>query len=417
MSANVTIMSVGDELITGDTLDTNASFLAGELTTWGFTIRRIVMVGDEPEALQQELARAAGDSAFIVLSGGLGPTADDRTRRAIASAAGKELVLDHESLEHVRHIVEAHGRRMSQAHAAQAYFPEGSVIFPNMRGTARGFACQVGKATVLTMPGVPEEMHAVFRDGVLPYLLRASDSRGLVRKVNLFGLPESAVDAQIADLTVAGRNPSVGLKVEAGVVSISLRAAAPRTGEAEQLVEQDMRTIRQRFGEAVFGYDDTSLAEALSSLFQEQGLTVAVAESCTGGLVGDLLTDVPGISRFFLLDVVAYSNEAKVSQLGVPADQIQRFGAVSAEVARSMAAGACRLSGALLGISTTGITGPSGGTPEKPVGLVYVGICLDGQTAAHELRLRGDRRRIKQHAARHALNAARLALLHRARKA
>jgi nicotinamide-nucleotide amidase len=264
---------------------------------------------------------------------------------------------------------------------------------------------------VIAMPGVPDEMRAVFREGALPLLLRRSRARILVRRVKLFGVPESTVDERVRDLTRAGRNPSVGLKVDHGSVSLCLRATAPSATEAEKLLLRDVRTIRERFGQAVLGLDDVSLAEVLGNQLVAAGMKLAVAESCTGGLVGDLLTDVPGISQVLLADLVCYSNESKVAQLGVPADQIDSHGAVSPEVARSMASGACRATGAELGISTTGIAGPGGGTAQKPVGLVYVGICLDGRTRTHRLQLRGPRRRIKDRAARHALNFARLALL------
>lgn len=410
-----TIISTGEELVTGHTVDTNASFLAAHLTAHGHTVRRLLALGDDPGALEGELSRAADDCELILVTGGLGPTADDRTRGAVARAAGVELVEDEESLEHVRRVIEAHGHKVTEAHATQALFPVGSEIFPNHRGTARGFACTIGKAKTVVMPGVPEEMQSMFTGTVLPWLSTERSEKVVVRKANLAGVPESQVDDLIRDLMAVGRNPAVGLKVEGGVVSICLRARAPSAEEAECLLEQDLDTIRNRFGDAVFGCDGTTLATALSDLLEQQGLTVAVAESCTGGLIGGMLTDVPGISRFFLLDVVAYGNDAKVSQLRVPPEQVTSFGAVSPQVAECMARGVCEISGADLGISTTGVAGPGGGTPHKPAGLVYVGLSLDGRTTSHVFQLRGDRQRIRDRAAKNALNLARLALLHRSR--
>ncbi len=417
MSAmEATVISTGEELISGQTADTNAAFLAERLTSHGFQVRRLLALGDDPDALQEELLRAAADCALVLITGGLGPTADDRTRLAITRAVGLELVQDDDSLDHVRRLVQSHGRELTDAHVRQAQFPAGSHIFPNQRGTAPGFACNVGEATVVAMPGVPDEMRAMFERSVLPYLAKGCSQKVVVRSANLFGLPESLVDGQIADLMQEDRNPSVGLKVEGGIVRICLRARSANAGEAETLAERDLETIRERFGDGVFGCDETSLAAALGRLLERQGLKIAVAESCTGGLIGGMLTDVPGISSVFLLDVVAYSNESKVRELRIPPDEIESHGAVSPQVAASMARGVCEISGAGVGLSTTGIAGPTGGSPQKPVGLVYVGLCVDGETEVHKLKLRGDRWRIRDRAAKSALNFARLALLHRGRQ-
>jgi nicotinamide-nucleotide amidase len=313
----------------------------------------------------------------------------------------------------VRKVLGEHGVDLSRSHERQAFFPEGSETFPNARGTALGFACPVGEAMLVAMPGVPDEMKGMFTDHVLPHLLQEYRGHSAVRKVHLFGVPESQVDERIGDMTEEERNPSVGLTVARGVVSICLRARSEREGRCRELLDTDEAVVRRRFGNAVFGVDETTLAIALSQLLEEEDLRIGVAESCTGGEAGSLLVDVPGISRFFLLDVVAYSNEAKISELSVPAEELEAFGAVSQQVARSMARGVCEACGADVGISTTGIAGPTGGTPQKPVGLVYFGVCLDGRTSAHRLQFRGDRRRVKDFAARHALNFARLALLRR----
>jgi len=412
----VSVLSSGEELTCGHTADANGPYLAAHLTANGFAVRRIVVVGDDPAALHEELARAAQDSDLVLVTGGLGPTADDLTREAIAETCGAPLVRSEEALEHVRSIIEGHGYKMTDDHARQALFPEGAQLYPNDRGTALGFACRVGGARVIVMPGVPREMHGMFEQSVLPSLLADAAERTCVTTVNLFGVPESRVDEGVRDMIVPGRNPAAGLKVTEGVVCVCLRATAATEEAARQLADRDARAVEQRFGEAAFGRDETTLAQALSNLMERQNVRLAVAESCTGGLVGGLLTDVPGISRFLLADLVAYSNEAKVSLLHVAAAEIESFGAVSPQVAESMARGACEVTGAQLGISTTGIAGPTGGSTEKPVGLVYVGICLRGETTSHELNLRGDRWRIRNRAARYALDLARLTLLRCSRK-
>ncbi len=412
MLATVTVISTGEELVRGRIADSNAAFLAAQLGAHGFEVLRLVAVGDNPDALRDELLRCLADSRAVLVSGGLGPTADDRTRRAIAEAVGRDLVEDEESRRHVTQRLRRFGVQVSAAQCSQSLFPAGSVIFPNERGTARGFACRLDESWVVAMPGVPDEMRAMFSGSVLPFLLGELAPAGCIRTevVHLFPVSEAVVDEGLRDVMGADRNPAVGITVNDGVITVSFRARAASEDEAEELVRADVALVEERFGDLVFGRGDVTLAGALSAALERAGRTVAVAESVTGGLVGHMLVDVPGISRFFLADVVAYGNEAKVRQLGVPPEQIERHGAVSSEVAEAMAAGICRVTGAGLGLSTTGIAGPTGGSEQKPVGLVHVGVCLDGRTTACKLLLRGDRRRIKDRAAKHALNLARLAL-------
>ncbi len=407
------IISTGDELVRGRKVDTNASFVAAELGIRGFDVVRLAVVGDEPSALKAELLSASRDSALIVVSGGLGPTFDDRTRRAIAEAVGLELVEDSESRRHVADLLRSHGLEATESHLSQARFPAGATLLPNRLGTAWGFACRMGGAWVVAMPGVPSEMRAMFRESVLPFLEGAFPRAGCVRTetLHIFPAAESAVDERIADLSAEGRNPALGITVREGVVTLSLLARADDEDQADRLIRDDLRVLEERFGDLAFGRGGVTLASAVGEQLERSGLTIGVAESVTGGLVGHMLVDVPGISRVFLAGVVAYGNEAKVRQLGVPQRQLDAHGAVSPQVAESMARGICAEAGTALGLSTTGIAGPTGGSAEKPVGLVYVGVCLDGATRAVQLNLRGDRRRIKNRAAKHALNTARLALL------
>lgn len=411
---NVTIVSTGEELVTGGTVDTNASYLARRLTEHGKRVRRIVAVGDEPDVLRDELLRAAQDSSLVLVTGGLGPTADDRTRGAVAQAAGLQLEQDEGALEHVRRTIESYGHRMTEAHAVQSLYPAGAEIFANTCGTACGFACQVAGARVIVMPGVPTEMKAMFTAGVLPSIQEeSSGARIAVRHVNLGGVPESKVDAALGDLLEMGRNPSVGLKAGGGWVAVCIRARGRTADEAEALAETDCRTVEERFGEVVLGRDNETLAAALAAVCRERGLRLAVAESCTGGLIGSMLTDVAGVSEVLLLDVVAYDNAVKTGVLGVPEEQIRATGAVSPEVARLMAEGVCRISGAELGLSTTGIAGPGGATPDKGVGLVYVAVCVSGRTVVEECHIPGDRLRVKDRAAKRALDMARTEAMRR----
>ncbi len=408
-----TIISTGEELVRGRSQDTNAPFLAMELEHVGFEIRRMVIVADDPAALRDEVARACADSELVVMTGGLGPTADDRTRGAIAEAAGVGLAEDAESREHVADRIRSFGHEPSPEHLSQALFPEGSVIFPNERGTARGFGIRIGDARLVSMPGVPSEMKPMFLASVLPFVVQelAPSERVRVETVNIFPASESEVDERVADMSAHGRNPSLGITVRDGVVSVSVRARSEDEAEAERLLARDLAVLDERFGDRVYGRNRDTLATAVSRLLEKTGATIGVAESLTGGLVTDRLVDVPGISRFLLAGIVAYSNDVKVARLGVPAELIERHGAVSAEVAEAMAAGVCQAVGCDLGISTTGIAGPTGGTAAKPVGLLYVAARLGGTSRAETLRMRGERRPVKDRAAKHALNLARLTLL------
>jgi nicotinamide-nucleotide amidase len=407
------VISTGEELLRGRIVDTNAAFLATELERHGFDMRRIVVVGDSPEQMRNELARAAGDCRLVVLTGGLGPTADDRTRGAIAEAVGRPLVEDASARRHVVERIRSFGREPEERQFSQAHFPEGSRVFPNPNGTACGFASRAGQSWIVAMPGVPGEMRPMFHASVLPFVLEELAPSECVRAatVRLFPLPESVADGRIADMTEYGRNPSVGITVSDGVISISVRAHGPDEATARRLLDADVKALKERFGDLVFGMDDATLAGALAELLGRGSVTLAVAESVTGGLVSHMLVGVPGISRWFLAGIVAYANEAKSSQLGVPAALIEQHGAVSAEVAEAMARGACAATGARLGISTTGIAGPTGGSDEKPVGLVYVGVCLDGRARVERHEFRGDRERVRDRAAKEALNMGRLALL------
>ncbi len=413
----ITIISTGLELITGRSVETNAGFLAKFLTENGFKVRKICILGDDPKEIAEELQNSTDCSGFVIITGGLGPTADDRTRLAIAEAAGVGLVKNYEALQNVTAVLESRGREVSKRHMAQTLTPGKVQIFKNETGTACGFCRKIGKAKVIAMPGVPDEMRTMFLNRVWPFIkedLRKSGTGGEVvanQRVNVFGLPESGVNSLIDDMMATGRNPQLGLCVRANHVIISVNAKAATQQEAEHLVESDVSELHSRLGDAVYGLGDETLAGSIFSLLKRNGLRIAVAESCTGGMVGSLMVDVPGISDFFLLDIVAYGNEAKKELLGVSENCLKTHGAVSEEVAESMAEGICRISGAETGISVTGIAGPSGAGPSKPVGLVYLGINICGRISCYRHNLNGNRNLIREKAAGLALNHLRLGLL------
>ena len=412
-AVSFSVISTGEELASGETIDTNAAYISRALDQRGYLPRRLVTIGDDAQRLTQELRRATEDSDMVVVTGGLGPTGDDRTRKAIANALDVEMAEDADVAENVRSLTREHGREAKPHDLSQASFPKGSHVFQNPNGTAPGFACELESCWILALPGVPTEMKAMLSETALPFLEERLGANGHVvtRMVNIFGVPESRVDSTVSDLTEEGRNPTVAPTARGGVIRLCVRARAADRSRAEQLADKDVQTIRQRFGNRIFGEDEATLASTVKSMLEEENLTISAAESCTGGLIGDMLTDVSGVSAVLLADVVAYSNEAKTDILGVPREQIVEHGAVSAPVAESMARGVCEVTGADVGVSTTGIAGPTGGTPEKPVGLVYVGLCVSGRVSSKKLNLWGNRRNVKDRSAKHALNAVRLALL------
>lgn len=413
----VSILSTGNELITGLQQDTNGAQAARELTDRGFTVRRLATTGDESLQLYREIERLGGDSDYLIISGGLGPTADDQTREAIARAAGVKLTQNQDALDNLKERLHELGIALKDGHARQALLPEGADVFPNQRGTAPGFACKINGCLAIALPGVPSEFQHMFHTQILPFLEKSINESGRKQgavaftRLHIFGLPESVVNDRLKEIMTERRNPLLGLTVKQGTVSIHLRAHGDTEQEAWNLIEQDEAWLRSCFGKAIYGRDDETLAGTVAGLLRKRSITLAVAESCTGGQIGSMLVEVPGISHHLPGDIVAYSNRIKTSLLGVPEEEIQAYGAVCPQVARSMARGICKATGADIGISTTGIAGPSGGTPEKPVGLVYVGLHDGEQTRTYKLNLHGDRHTIKDRAAHHALNFVRLALL------
>ena len=407
---HVTIMSTGEEVVRGEVTDRNAAFLAARLAERGYPVERHVAVGDRADAVEKELRRAAEDSDFVIMTGGLGPTEDDRVREAVARVAGRELAAHPRLKDDLREKV---GEQALQNNLCQARVPEDARLFPNPSGTAWGFGCRTHGCWIIALPGVPPEMHRMFSEHVLPFLLdEIPPGRHVAsRKLNLFGIPESEVNRRLSDRTAGDRNPRLGLTAVGGTLTVTITAEAGTQDEADRLAESELRDVWELFGELAVGEADTTLAGAVKRLLGERHYTICAAESCTGGLIGDMLTDEPGISEFFLDDVVAYSNEAKIHRLGVPREQIVEHGAVSRPVAESMAHGACETGGADVAVSTTGIAGPTGGTPQKPVGLVYVGVCTPAGSTVRELHIDRPRRTVKIRAAKHALNELRLTLL------
>ena len=405
------ILSIGSELVTGLRLDTHSAEIAKVLTAIGIDVLRHETIDDDAPAIARAF-RAAGEGAdLIVATGGLGPTLDDCTREALAEAMGVPLVENAQALAHLEAWAKSRGRVLSPSNLRQAMAPRGADILPNPVGTAVGLVARVGRAQVYVMPGVPIEMRTMLADHVVPRLRRAGGGRvTVVRTVRTYGVPESIVGERLADLMAPGRRPHVGTAVHGGLIDIHIYATG-EPAEVAAALEADAARVRERMGPAVFGEGDDRLENAVAALLAARRRTIALAESCTGGLVAAKLVNVPGMSDHLLEAVVAYANTSKVRTLGVAEGLIRAHGAVSEAVVRAMAEGARARAGADLAIGVTGIAGPGGGTPDKPVGTVWFALADEGGTVAAREVFTGDRALIRERAANYALNMLRLRLL------
>jgi len=404
------IISVGDELVAGLTEDTNAAYLARRLGELGIEVAAHHTVGDDRRAIAAAIASAAAGADLVLVSGGLGPTADDLTRQALADATGCELTLDSRRLADIEEFFARRGRTMQPANRIQAMVPAGAESLPNAMGTAPGIAARLGNASVVALPGVPHEMQRMFDDAVAP---RLAGGGGCIvrREVHCFGEGESDMAGRIADLMERGANPTVGTTVSGGMVTVRIVSRSASRQEAERLAEQTVVTLRQRLGQLVVGVDEQTMPAAVGELLRRAGCTAATAESCTGGQIGWMLTSVSGSSDYYVGGVVGYCDDVKRKLLGVSQDLLSRCGAVSEEVAAAMAAGCRRLLGADWAVSVTGIAGPAGGSEKKPVGLVYVGLAGPEFQAVHHHILPGSREIVRLRASLTALNHLRLALV------
>jgi nicotinamide-nucleotide amidase len=409
------IIAIGSELVSGQSLDTNSYWLSQQLTALGIAIAFHTTLGDVLEDHLAVFENAFARADVVVMTGGLGPTQDDLTREALAQVAGVPLVEDAECLAAIAAMFARRNRVMSERNRLQSLIPEGATPLPNPVGTAPGIWMRIDRATIACLPGVPHEMKLMFRDQVVPRLRENGFVRGATvhRKINLFGKGESDFEAQAMDLTVRGRVPEVGITAHDSTISFRITATADSEEEANRLIEPTAKLIYERFGTLVVGEGSDDVPEAVAAHLASGNATLATAESCTGGIVAQMLTAIPGISRSYLGGVVSYANQAKGELLGVPSAQIENHGAVSPEVAAAMAEGVRMRLGADLGLATTGVAGPSGGTPEKPVGLVYLGLATSKGTQTRRLDIGSDQPRdiIQRRSSKAALNWVRLTLL------
>ena len=392
------IITIGNELLRGEIVDSNKAFLADRLLRLDHETARTVTIPDEPDAIEEILREAARRARIVLVSGGLGPTRDDITTEVAARAFGRRLVRDGAALEELRSFFRSFGREMSPNNEKQADFPEGAEILPNPRGTAPGFMLEVDGTLLFFMPGVPRELYRMVDEEVLPRISERLDRGAVVRATLLrtFGLGESTLDRELEDIAPDDSSVELGFRTQFPDNLVRVLVRAPDETEAMEKLDHVVGEIRSRLGPLVIGEGEQSLAETVAELLIGKGKTVAVAESCTGGLLSGALTEIPGSSAYMLEGIVAYSNAAKVRDLGVPPELIEEHGAVSEQVAARMAAGVRARSTADLGISTTGIAGPDGGTEEKPVGTIAIGLADAEGTVAHRFQFMRDRVRNRQ---------------------
>ncbi|NLT49635.1 MAG: competence/damage-inducible protein A [Ignavibacteria bacterium] len=388
------IISVGDELLIGQTVNTNASFLAEQLTKYNYEVVKISVVGDDEQAILDELDYSVSLADVIFVTGGLGPTHDDITKKCLQNFFDKSLVVNPEVLNDVRLFFQKRGKTLTKINEDQALVLEDATVFRNLVGTAPGMLNEKNGKFVITMPGVPFEMKSIFENSVLPYLTeKYPQNKIIIKQLNLLttGIAESILYEKLGDLAVLLSGAKLAFLPNEFGVKMRITVTASSEEEAESKILEIEQKIRAIVGRYIYGKGDATIEEVVARLLIDRGLKLGVAESCTGGLICNRLTNVPGSSNFFERGIITYSNGAKVELLNVNEDFIHNYGAVSLEVARQMAEGVRKCSGTDIGVASTGIMGPSGATENKPIGLVYIGICDDKICTAKEFHFGDDR--------------------------
>ena len=393
MNPSIAVLAIGDELLNGEISDTNTARIARRLEAHGYHLRESLAVADAESDIGEALLGLAEKREVVIVTGGLGPTGDDLTARAAARALGRPLVLNDEALTQIRAFFARIDKPMHPRNEKQALLPQKSTILPNPLGTAPGFLLQQNGKELFFLPGVPAEMEAMLEAAVLPQLARRSGGTFPRREriFKLFGLAEPKTEEMLADLALP-EGVGIGFGVDFPLVHLKLRAAGE---DAETLLDRAELVVRRQFDAYIVAVDAETLPENVGRLLGATGLTLALAESCTGGWIAKLLTDVPGASSFLERGAVTYSNLAKQHWLGVTDEILERHGAVSEPCALAMARGMRRAAGTDLALAVTGIAGPEGGTPDKPVGTVFLALAADGEEQVHGYRFGGDRNQVR----------------------
>ena len=405
---NAEIIAVGTELLLGDILNTNARFLSQELSALGINVYYQQVVGDNPKRLKAVIGEAISRSDVVIMSGGLGPTDDDLTKEITAEYFGLPLYFDQGVMAEMNEYLK--GRPMVKSNEKQAYIPEGAKIIHNNYGTAPGIVIEKDEKIAILLPGPPRELEPLFKEQVREYLKEKSDFIMKSLVIRLFGSGESALAEKVRDL-MENDNPTLAPYAKDGEVTMRITAKAKDEAEADELIKNMYENVKERVGEYIYGFGEEEMASVVCRLLAQEKMTVAAAESCTAGMFTATLADNPGASEVLSESVVTYSNDAKEKYLGVSHETLSKFGAVSYETAKEMAEGIKKAAGSDIGVSITGIAGPGGGTKDKPVGLVYVGVAHASGTLVKKLQLFGDRKRVRHLSVLNALNEIRKILL------
>ncbi|MBQ3105821.1 MAG: competence/damage-inducible protein A [Lachnospiraceae bacterium] len=408
----VELIAVGTEILLGNIVNTNAAYLAEKCAGLGLSCYYQSVVGDNEERLCGIIETALKRSHVVILTGGLGPTKDDLTKECVAKVLGRALYEDSHSRERIASYFEKRGFVITENNWKQAQVPEGAIVIDNDNGTAPGLIVTEGDRHVLLLPGPPGEMKPMFEKHMAPYLNRLQPEIIHSITVKLCGMGESMVETEIGDLIEAQSNPTIAPYAKTGEVHLRVTAKAVDEEAAMEMIRPVTEELYRRFGGYIYtSREEVTLEQAVVTLLEERNLTVAVAESCTGGMVAARLTKVPGVSRVFQRGFVTYSDDSKHQLLGVSGETLKRYGAVSRETAEEMARGAAAAAGAKVALSVTGIAGPEGGTSEKPVGLVYVACFVEGAVEIREFHFKGNRDRIRESSVANALTMLRRCIL------
>jgi competence/damage-inducible protein CinA-like protein len=405
---NAEIIAVGSELLTPYRLDTNSLWLTDELNKIGIRVIHKVVVGDSPAEMRSAFRHALDRADLIIASGGLGPTDDDRTRETVAELLGRNLHLDEAIVREIQERFRRFARTMPEINKRQAMVPEGATVLPNPRGTAPALWLEADGHIIVLLPGVPHELKSIFETEVRPRLTKISgDERLFTRDLRTTGLGESDVETRVRPLYQLYPDTETTILAAPTGTQLHPRIWSRDAANAEKLLDEITDRMALALGEHLYSTHGEALEEVVARVLTENRATVAVAESCTGGLLAERLTRVPGSSSYFLGGVICYSNDLKTTFVGVPQSLIETKGAVSSEVALALADGIRKRTGATLGVGVTGVAGPAGGTPEKPVGLVHIGFADEHGPRERAYRFPGDRERIRQFASQAALDAVR----------
>lgn len=391
------IIAIGTEILLGQIINTNPSYLSQKLAELGIDVYHQSTVGDNPERLIEAIREGMTRSDIVITTGGLGPTVDDITLESIARFLARKLVLDKKVLARIKSHFGKGCFKMPRESVRQAHIPEGAIILKNDVGTAPGLIIEEDKKILIALPGPPRELKPMFERGVISYLKKKTKSEWMIktRTINIAGLPESQVDRKVKDILKSPPPVTVGIFAHPALIELKITAKAKNQRQADILINRMDKKITVRLKKYIFGRDDETLEKIVGKLLHRLGRTLAIAESCTGGLITNRITNVPGSSKYFKMAVVAYSNKAKVSQLNVSPEFLKRYGAVSSKVATQMAKNIREIAGTTFGLGITGIAGPTGATKSKPIGLVYIALATPKQTFCREFHFTGDREVIK----------------------